>query len=161
MSKKNQDKADSNNKVIADNRRATHRYAIADKLEAGLVLSGTEVKACREGRVVLGDAYVMVRQNEAWLENAHISEYTKGNIYNHEPVHKRKLLLHAREIARLETRIREKGETAVPLSMYFKNGRVKIEVGIGKGKTDIDRRDTIKERDTKRELQRVMRRASR
>ena len=161
MSKKKHDKADPNNRVIADNRRATHKYAITDKMEAGIVLTGTEVKACREGRVVLGDAYVMVRKNEAWLENVHISEYSRGNIHNHEPVHKRKLLLHAREIAKIDVRISEKGENVVPLQMYFKEGRVKVEIGIGKGKTDIDRRDTIKDRDNKRELQRIMRRSSR
>lgn len=160
MSKKNQEAA-AGKKLIADNRRALRNYAISEKLEAGMVLTGTEVKSCRAGRVVLGDAYVMVRNGEAYLHNSHIPEYKQGNIFNHEPTRVRKLLLHLREIEKIDTRIREKAETVVPLSMYFKDGRVKVELGIGKGKTDIDRRATIKDRDSKRELQRIMRRAGR
>jgi SsrA-binding protein len=160
MSKKKQDGA-VGKKLIADNRRALHNYAFSDKLEAGMVLTGTEVKSCREGRVMLNDAYVLIRNSEAFLSNAHIPEYSAGNIFNHEPTRMRKLLLHAHEIERLDVRIREKGENAIPLSMYFKDGRVKVEIGIGKSKTDIDRRRDIKDRDTKRELQRIMRRAGR
>ncbi len=160
MSKKNRDAANGK-RVIADNRRALHRYAIGDRMEAGMVLTGTEVKSCREGRVMLNDAYVLVKNGEAFLINAHIPEYSAGNIFNHEPTRMRKLLLHAHEIEKLDTRIREKGENVIPLSLYFKEGRVKAELGIGKSKTDIDRRADIKERDTKRELQRIMRRAGR
>ncbi len=160
MSKKKQDGA-VGKKLIADNRRALHNYAFSDKLEAGMVLTGTEVKSCREGRVMLTDAYVLVRNSEAYLLKAHIPEYSAGNIFNHEPTRMRKLLLHIHEIERLDVRIREKGENAIPLSMYFKDGRVKLEIGIGKSKTDIDRRRDIKERDTKREIQRIMRRAGR
>lgn len=160
MSKKNRDAANGN-KLIADNRRALHRYAISDRMEAGMVLTGTEVKSCREGRVMLSDAYVLIKSGEAFLLNAHIPEYSAGNIFNHEPLRQRKLLLHAHEIEKLDSRIREKGENVIPLSMYWKEGRAKVELGIGKSKTDIDRRSDIKERDTKRELQRIMRRAGR
>lgn len=160
MSKKNKDEA-VGKKLIADNRRATRNYAFNDKLEAGMVLTGTEVKSCREGRVMLNDAYVLIKKGEAFLLNAHIPEYKAGNIFNHEPTRQRKLLLHAHEIVKMEERIREKGENAIPMSMYFKDGRVKVEIGIGKSKTDIDRRADIKDRDSKRELQRIMRRAGR
>ena len=160
MSKKKQDGA-VGKKLIADNRRALHNYAFTQKHEAGLVLTGTEVKSCREGRVVLSDAYVMVRKGEAFLLNAHIPEYSAGNIFNHEPTRMRKLLLHAHEIEKLDVHIREKGENVIPLSMYFKDGRVKLEIGVGKSKTDIDRRRDIKDRDSKREIQRIMRRAGR
>jgi SsrA-binding protein len=160
MSKKNQDVADGK-KLIADNRRALRNYAVSERLEAGLVLTGTEVKSCREGRVVLGDAYVIMKNGEAWLQNAHIPEYGHGNIFNHEPTRQRKLLLHAREIDKLDTRIRERGESVIPLSMYFKEGRIKVEIGVAKGKTDIDRRADIKDRDSKREIQRVLRHKNR
>lgn len=151
-------KKDEGKKLIAQNRRATHDYAISDRLEAGMVLTGTEVKACRTGTAQLQDAYVMVKKNEAFLLNAHIPEYKQGNQFNHEPTRTRKLLLHAKEIEKLDTRQREKGESIVPMSMYFKDGRVKLEIGLGKGKSEIDKRDTLKDRESKREVERALRR---
>lgn len=148
-------------KLICQNRRATHDYSIEDKLEAGIVLVGTEVKACRGGKAHLNDAFVQIIRDEAFLIAGHIAEYTHGNQFNHEANRSRKLLLHRKELDKLSVRLREKGYTAVPLSMYFKDGRVKIEVGVGKGKTGIDRRVDIKEREAKREMDRTMRRARR
>ncbi|MBC7794616.1 MAG: SsrA-binding protein SmpB [Clostridia bacterium] len=160
MSKKNQQPPDGK-KVVADNRRALRNYTVGERLEAGLVLTGTEVKSCREGKVILGDAYVMMHNGEAFLNNAHIPEYRGGNLYNHVPTRQRKLLLHGKEIEKLDSRIRERGETVIPLSLYFKEGRIKVEIGVAKGKTDIDRRDTIKDRESKREIQRILRHKNR
>ena len=147
--------------VICQNRRARHDFTIHDKLEAGMVLVGTEVKACRAGKVHLNDAYVMVVKGEAELIGGNIAEYSFGNQFNHTPVRSRKLLMHRREIDKLDTQLREKGYTAVPLTMYFKGGRVKVEIAVGKGKSTVDRRDDIKSRETQREVERVFRRGSR
>lgn len=144
--------------LISKNRRALHHFAISEHLEAGLVLTGTEVKSCRQGKVQIHEAYVHVVNGQALLMNAHIAEYTQGNRFNHEPTRQRTLLLHQREIDKLSVQLRLKGLSAVPLSLYFKNGRVKLDIGIGKGKKDIDRREDLKERETKRELDREMRR---
>ncbi|MBN1961421.1 MAG: SsrA-binding protein SmpB [Deltaproteobacteria bacterium] len=151
--------ADEVNKIICQNKRARHDYTITRCLEAGLVLRGTEVKSCREGGVLIHEAYVQVIQGEVFLINSHIAEYRQGNRFNHVPDRSRKLLLHEREIAKLEVDLRQRGQVAIPLKAYFKNGRAKLEIGIGTGKKNIDRRQDIKERECKRDLQRTMRRA--
>src|SRR5919201_2420473 len=121
-------------KLIADNRRARHDYHLLDRLEAGIALTGTEVKSLREGRVQLGQAYADVRDGEVWLVGAHISEYAQGNIANHDPDRDRKLLLHRREIASLIGKVQERGLTLVPTKLYFKNGRAKVELAVARGK---------------------------
>lgn len=143
-------------KMIATNRDAYFHYEILETYEAGLALVGTEVKSLREGRINLKDAYALVRDDEAWLLNAHISPYSHGNRQNHDPLRMRKLLLHKREIARLAGLAQEKGLTLVPTKLYFKNGRVKIEIGVGKGKKLYDKRETIKRRETDREARAAM-----
>ncbi|SNT09590.1 SsrA-binding protein [Micrococcales bacterium KH10] len=143
--------------LIASNKRARHDYAIDDVLEAGIVLTGTEVKALRAGRASLIDAYVAIDRGEAWLEAAHISEYAQGTWTNHAPRRKRKLLLHRSEIERLDQRVREKGFTIVPLSLYFLDGRVKVEIGVGRGKKEWDKRQTLRERQDNMEARRAMR----
>jgi SsrA-binding protein len=150
------DKKDIGTKLIADNRKARYDYELLERLEAGLVLSGTEVKALREGGVQLGQAYAEIRGNEAWLVNASISEYARGNIANHRPERDRKLLLHRREIDELAGQVREKGLTIVPTRMYFKDGKVKIEIAVARGKEKGDKRKTIAERDAKRQIERAL-----
>ncbi len=138
-------------KTIATNRKAYHDFHIEEKFEAGIVLSGTEVKSLREGKANLKDSFARVKDGELFLVNAHISPYSCGNIYNHEPKRDRKLLMHKREINRLYGKVRERGFTLVPLSMYFnEKNRVKVEFGLAKGKTTVDTRDDIKRRDEKR-----------
>ncbi len=143
-------------KLIAENRRARHDYELLEKLEAGLVLSGTEVKSLRDGRVVLAQAYADIRDGEAWLHGASISEYAQGNIANHEPDRPRKLLLHRREIDDLLGKTRERGLTVVPTRLYFKDGRVKIELALARGKDRGDKRSDVKARDAKREIDRAL-----
>nr|WP_142120859.1 SsrA-binding protein SmpB [Rarobacter faecitabidus] len=143
--------------LIASNKRARHDYAIDDVLEAGVVLTGTEVKALRAGRASLIDAYVAIDRGEAWLEAAHISEYAQGTWTNHAPRRKRKLLLHRTEIDRLDQRTREKGFTIVPLSLYFLDGRVKVEIAVARGKQEWDKRQTLRERQDNLEARRSMR----
>ena len=143
---------------ICLNRRASRSYALGERLEAGLQLRGTEVKACRSGDAHLNDAYVQIIRGEAFLVNAHIAEYAYGNQLNHEPGRPRKLLLHRREIDKLSVKIHERGATVIPLRLYFKNGRVKAEIALATGKTHTDRRQDIKNRDAQREIQRAMRR---
>lgn len=140
-------KQDGYFKIIADNRRAGFEYHLLERVEAGLVLTGTEVKACKSGKVNLQDAYAEVLENEAWLQNAHISEYSHGNQFNHRPVHKRKLLLHRKEIAKLHVQTREKGLTLIPTKIYLKNGRIKVEVAVGRGKKLHDKRAAERERE--------------
>ncbi len=152
MSKANGD----GTKLIADNRKARFDYELLDRVEAGLVLSGTEVKALREGGAQLGQAYAEIRGNEAWLVGASISEYAQGNIANHRPERDRKLLLHRREIDELVGSVREKGMTLVPTRMYFKEGRVKVEIAVARGKEKGDKRRTIAERDAKRQIERAL-----
>jgi len=142
---------------ISKNRRATHDYAISERFEAGLVLTGSEVKSCRQGKVQLNDAYVMVDRKGAELLNAHISEYNHANQFNHIPDRGRRLLLRENELDKLRVRILERGLSAIPLQMYFKNGWAKVEIGVGKGKTHEDRRHDIKSREAKREMDRVLR----
>ena len=129
-------------KVLVTNRAAFHEYHISDKYEAGIALTGTEVKSVLEGRVQLKESYVAVRDSEAWLFNAHISPYSHGNIQNHEPLRSRKLLLHRREIEKLEKETAQKGMTLVITSIYWKNGRIKFEIGVAKGKKLYDKRAT-------------------
>ena len=137
---------------IMQNRRARHEYTISDTFEAGIVLVGTEVKSLRAGHGNLTDAFVTVDHGEAWLRQAFIPEYTYGNRFNHEPKRARKLLLHAQEIFKLHTKIKEKGFSAVPLAMYFKGAKVKLEFGLGKGKKLHDKRQSEKEKTAKREM---------
>ena len=150
--------ADQGKKVIASNRRARHEYAIEDVVEAGLVLTGTEVKSLRAGRANLTDGYGMITGSEAWLHGVHIPEYTQGTWTNHEPRRTRKLLLHRKEIDRLASSINERGLTLVPLSLYFKDGRAKIELGLGRGKRTYDKRHELAKRDAAREVERELRR---
>jgi len=143
-------------KLIANNKKAFHDYHIEERLEAGIVLVGTEVKSLRNGKANFRDSFVLIRDGEAWLNNLHISPYDFGNRANHDPDRVRKLLLHRREIDRLQGKIRERGYTLIPLRLYFRDGMVKVELGLAKGKKLHDKREDIKERDTKRELAAVM-----
>jgi SsrA-binding protein len=141
-------------KLIASNKTARMNYEIGDTYEAGLVLSGTEVKALRAGKANLKDSYAFVKDGEVYIKEMHISHYDHGNRFNHEPLRSRKLLLHKREIKKLYGKSREKGLALVPLKLYFKNGKVKVEIGIGKGKKLYDRRQDIKLREERRTLSR-------
>jgi SsrA-binding protein len=140
---------------IAQNRKARHDFFILNTFEAGIVLQGTEVKSLRDGRVNLKDSYARVKNGELWLIGMHISPYEQGNIYNHDPERTRKLLMHAREIEKLRRSIEEKGLTLVPLSLYFKEGRVKVEIGLAKGKHSYDKREDTADREAKREMDRA------
>jgi len=142
-------------KTIAQNRKARYDYFILSTHEAGIVLKGTEVKSIRAGRLNLKDSYAKVKDGELWLIGMHISPYEQGNINNHNPERIRKLLLHEREIERLRRSIEEKGLTVVPLSLYFKNGRVKVELGLAKGKHMYDKREDRAEREVRREMDRA------
>lgn len=153
-----QKKLDEGEKLICENRRARFDYEIDDTLEAGLELTGSEVKALRAGEASLSDAYAQPERNELYLCNAHIGAYKPASAFSHMPVRKRKLLMHRVEIDRWAAKVKERGYSIIPLVMYFKNGRAKIRLGLGKGKTGLDRRDTIKDREAKREMDRVMRR---
>jgi len=143
---------------IAVNRRAFHDYFIDEKMEAGIMLTGPEVKSVRNGRANLREGFVRIDGNAAWLENVHISPYEQANLMNVEPVRPRKLLLHRKEIASLIGKVRQKGYTLIPLRLYFNRNHVKVEVGLGRGKKEYDKREAIAERDAKREIARVMRR---
>ncbi|WP_062438287.1 SsrA-binding protein SmpB [Herbidospora daliensis] len=143
-------------KVIAQNKRARHEYFIEDTYEAGLVLTGTEVKSLREGRANLTDGFAAVENDEAWLYNVHIPEYTQGTWTNHSAKRKRKMLLHRKEIGKIYATLREKGLTLIPLALYFKDGRAKIEVGIARGKKDYDKRQTLREKQDNRDMSRAM-----
>lgn len=149
-------------KLISDNRRARHDYHILDRVEAGIALVGTEVKSLRmTNGITLKDSYCDIRQGEVWLVGAHIQPYAMGNIYNHEPERRRKLLLHRHEILKLGQKVAEKGLTLVPLRVYFKRGKVKVEVGLCRGKNTVDKRDTIKARESRREIDRAIKSARR
>jgi SsrA-binding protein len=145
-------------KIIASNRRARHDYTIEDVLEAGLVLTGTEVKSLREGRANLTDGFGLISDDEAWLHNVHIPQYIQGTWTNHQPRRIRKLLLHRKEIDKLARLIKEQGLTLVPLSLYFRDGKVKIELGLGRGKRSYDKRQDLAKRDAAREIERHFRR---
>jgi SsrA-binding protein len=147
---------ETGNKLIAQNKKARHDYAIGDTYEAGIVLTGTEVKSLRAGRASLIDSYANVKDGEVWLHGVHIPEYTEGTWNNHTPRRVRKLLLHKDEIARLIGKTREGGQTLIPLSLYFKDGKAKVEIALAKGKKEYDKRQTIAERDANREVVRSM-----
>ncbi len=151
-------KSDPGTKVVADNRSAGHNYFLFDRFEAGLVLTGTEVKAAREGKVQLKDAYGEVVGNEAWLVNAHISHYSHGNRENHDPVRRRKLLLHRAEIDKLIGKTREKGLALIPTKMYLKEGRIKCELALGRGKKLYDKRQAEAKRTADAEARAAVRR---
>ena len=146
----------SQEKLICQNKLARRNYIIDDVYEAGVVLVGTEVKALREGRGNLKDSYAGIKNQEIYLYDMHISPYSHGNIYNHDPLRRRKLLLHKREIKRLYGKYQEKGLTLVPLRLYFKNGKVKVEIGVGRGKKLYDKREDMKRKTDKREMERAM-----
>jgi SsrA-binding protein len=143
---------------IAVNRRARYEYFIEETIEAGLVLTGSEVKSLRAGKAQLKDSYARIERGEVWLVNAHISEYSPAAQFGHDPTRRRKLLLHAREIARLAGKTKESGLTLVPLRLYFKSGRAKVELGLARGKKLYDKRESIKERESRREVDRAMKR---
>ncbi len=146
------------NKVVARNRKATHDYFILETYEAGIVLTGTEIKSVREGRINLRDGYAKIDSGELWLYNVHISPYERGSFYNHDPLRPRKLLLRREEIKRLLGKTKEKGLTLVPLSMYIKDNRwAKVEVALAKGKKQYDKRAAIAERDAQRAMERARR----
>lgn len=144
-------------KVVATNRKARHDYAIEDTYEAGLVLSGTEVKSLRQGRASLVDGYGFIDGGEAWLDAVHIPEYTQGTWTNHAPRRKRKMLLHKKEIIKISQKVKEGGYTLVPLRIYFSDGRAKVELAVAKGKKEYDKRHALRERQDKREAERAMR----
>ncbi len=148
---------DTGRKLVANNKKARHDFMIEDVFEAGLVLTGTEVKALRAGRASLVDGWCTIDGGEAGLEGVHIPEYTQGTWTNHAPRRKRKLLLHRTEIERLESKTREKGQTIVPLSLYFLDGRAKVEIALARGKREYDKRQTLRERQDNLEAQRAMR----
>lgn len=148
--------ADAGEKTIATNRRARFEYHLSDNVEAGLVLTGSEVKSLRAGTVSINEAYAMIRGNEAWLVGATIEPYPQAGMRNHDRLRDRKLLLHKREIDKLRGRVEQKGFTVVPVRLYFKNGKVKIELALGRGKDVADKREAVKRRDAKREIERAL-----
>jgi SsrA-binding protein len=159
-SKKEQSKSPASNapvKMITVNRQAYHDYEVERTIEAGISLVGTEIKSIRDGKVNLRGSYAIARKGELWLENAHIAVYEQGNRYNHEPTRNRKLLLHRREITQLQARVETKGLTLVPLKLYLKGGKAKIELGLCRGRKLYDKREAITERDVKREIERTFR----
>lgn len=141
---------------LAQNKKASHDYNILETVEAGIVLTGTEIKSVREGRVTLKDGFAQIKNDEAWLESVHISEYTAGNRFNHDPLRRRKLLLHKKQIVQLGQKTSAKGVTLVPLKVYLKNGFAKVLIGVATGKHEYDKRETIKRRDQEREIQRTL-----
>jgi SsrA-binding protein len=143
---------------VAVNRRARHDFHIDETVEAGIVLTGSEVKALRDGKANLKDSYGRVERNEIWLWNAHISPYSPASQFGHEPTRTRKLLLHRHQIERLAGKVKERGLTLIPLRLYFKNGRAKVELGLARGKKQYDKRASIREREVKREMDRAIRR---
>ena len=143
-------------KVVATNRKARHDYTVEDTYEAGIVLTGTEVKSLREGRASLVDGYAFIDGGEIWLDAVHIPEYTEGTWNNHAPRRKRKLLMHKAQIIKISHKTKEGGYTLVPLSIYFLNGKAKVEIAVAKGKREYDKRQALRERQDKREAQRAM-----
>jgi len=144
-------------KIIAENRKARFNYTIEDSIECGIALEGTEVKSVKEGSVSFADSFALIENNEIWLQNFHISEYSYSSVFNHDPDRKKKLLLHRDEIKRLRRKVEEKGFTLIPLDFYLKNGRVKVNLGVCKGKKLFDKRADIKDRDVKRDIAREFR----
>jgi SsrA-binding protein len=149
-------------RTVAQNRKARHDYFVLETFECGIVLTGTEIKSVRDGKVNLKEGYALIRGGELWLVGVHISPYEKGSYYNHEPLRDRKLLMKRHEILRLFAKVREKGLTLVPLSVYLKEGkRAKVELALVKGKLLHDKRDSLAERDAKRDIERAVRRSER
>ncbi len=148
-------------KILSDNRSAGHNFYLLERFEAGMVLTGTEVKAAKTGKIQLKESYAEINDDEAWLMNAHISEYSHGNIMNHVPVRKRKLLLHRSEIDKLRVETREKGLTLVPTRLYLKNGKIKVEIAVAKGKKFHDKREATKAKEMQAEAKAEMARRSR
>ncbi|KGR82797.1 MULTISPECIES: SsrA-binding protein SmpB [Lysinibacillus] len=142
-------------KVLAQNKKAGHDYFIEETIEAGMVLTGTEIKSIRAGKVQLKDSFVRVRHGEAWIVNMHISPFDQGNRFNHDPLRERKLLLHKKQISELVGAVKRDGYTIVPLKMYIKDGYAKLLIGIGKGKKDYDKRDDMRKKEAKREMERA------
>jgi len=143
-------------KVIATNRRAGHDYFIDERLEAGLVLTGTEIKSIRDGHINLREGYARIIDGEPWLVNVHIAPYEQGNRYNHEPMRDRKLLLHKDEISSLVGKVRQRGYTLIPLQVYLKHGKAKVELGLARGKHQYDKREAIAARDARRDIERSL-----
>ena len=155
MNKQSSSNRPNGRKIIASNRKARHDYEILDTYEAGIALTGTEVKSLRAGRATLVDGYATVSDDEVWLRGVHIAEYAEGTWTNHAPRRARKLLLHRLEIDKLTSKMRDKGVALIPLSLYFKEGRVKVELGLARGKREYDKRQSIAKRDADREIERV------
>ena len=145
---------ESNFKVVATNRKASHEYFLLERIEAGIALQGSEIKSIRAGQISLAEAYIRVDGNQAWLEDAHIAPYEHAGIFNHEPRRPRKLLLHRKQIHQLWNQVRQKGVTIIPLRVYLKEGRAKVEIAVAKGKKLYDKRETIAKRDAEREIER-------
>lgn len=143
-------------KVVSQNKKAYADYFIDETIEAGIVLTGTEVKSLRQGKANLKDSYVIIKDNEAWLLNCHISPYSHGNIFNHDPLRTRKLLLHRKEIERLRGKIQQQGYTLIPLKLYFKGPYVKVEIGLARGRKKYEKRDIIKKKEAQREIERAL-----
>ena len=148
-------------KVLAQNKKASHDYFIEETIEAGMVLTGTEIKSVRASKVQLKDSYVRVRNGEAWICNMHISPFEQGNRFNHEPLRDRKLLLHKKQIGELVGAVKRDGYTIVPLKMYIKDGYAKLLIGIAKGKKDYDKRDDMRKKEAKREMERAFKERNR
>lgn len=144
-----------NVKVVARNRKARHDYFVLETLEAGIALKGTEIKSIRAGQISLKEAYVRVNGEEAWLVNAHVAPYDPASRENHDPLREKKLLLHKREIENLYAEVRQKGTTIIPLQVYLRNGKAKVEIGVVKGKRKYDKREAIKKRDAQRDIDRA------
>jgi SsrA-binding protein len=145
---------ESNFKVVATNRKASHEYFLLERIEAGIALQGSEIKSIRAGQISLAEAYIRVDGDQAWLEDAHIAPYEHAGIFNHEPRRSRKLLLHRKQIRQLWNQVRQKGVTIIPLRVYLKEGRAKVEIAVAKGKKLYDKRETIAKRDAEREIER-------
>lgn len=145
-------------KIIFTNRKASFNYFLSDHLECGIELQGTEIKSIKQNKVNLGDAYVIIKNNEAFILNMDISEYEKGNIFNHDPLRLRKLLLHKKEIMKLNAKVMKDGYSIIPTKLYLKAGRCKVEIALGKGKKLYDKRDVIKERDVERHIAKSIKR---
>ena len=148
-------------KVLAQNKKASHDYFIEETIEAGMVLTGTEIKSVRASKVQLKDSYVRIRNGEAWICNMHISPFEQGNRFNHEPLRDRKLLLHKKQIGELVGAVKRDGYTIVPLKMYIKDGYAKLLIGIAKGKKDYDKRDDMRKKEAKREMERAFKERNR
>lgn len=149
-------KQNHDDKPLAQNRKARHDYEILEAVEAGMVLTGTEIKSIRAGKMNLQDGFVSIKDGEIWLKNSHISPYDHGNLFNHDPLRDRKLLLHRREISKLDQEVRQKGMTIVPLKVYLVRGRAKILIGLARGKHSYDKRHALKDQQAKRDIERAL-----